>query len=146
MSWDARTGNFVPAPPGQPAHDPYAPRPSSSRGCLWYLLGGGVLMALLCCGGGVAAIMFGVNVIEAEVTTKLRDNPKLREHVGEITSLKTDYAGTLAVGEDVYRYTVRGTKGSGELTVKQHTDDQGDEVIDEASLRLPDGKTIQIVP
>jgi hypothetical protein len=146
MSWDARSGGSNPPPVGPPAYDPYAPRQKSSWGCFWLLLGGAALAGLLCCGGGIVAVMFGVDVIEAEVKTKLRDNPKLREHVGEITSLETDYVGSLAVGEDTYRYKVTGTQGSGELTVKQHTDDNGDEVIDEASLRLPDGKTVPIVP
>jgi hypothetical protein len=105
------------------------------------------VLVLLCCGGAVGVIAFGVNLIEAEVKDKLRDNPKLREHIGEIQALDTDITASLAVeGKDTYRYKVRGTKGSGELIVKQHTDDDGNEVIDEATLRLPDGRTVQIVP
>jgi hypothetical protein len=104
-------------------------------------------MVLLCCGGAFGVIAFGVNLLEAEIKDKLRDNPKLREHIGEIQSLDTDLTASMAVDdEDTYRYKVRGTKGSGELTVKQNTDDEGNEVIEEATLRLPDGKTVQIAP
>jgi len=151
MSWDPHSGK--PLPPqfsDNPAFNPYAPRTSGSRTWLWLLLalgGGGLFLVLLCCGGAFGVIAFGVNMMEAELKDKLRDNPKLREHIGEIQSLDTDLTASMAVeGEDTYRYKVRGTKGSGELTVKQHTDDDGNEVIEEASLRLADGKTVQIVP
>ena len=151
MSWDPHSGK--PLPPqftDNPTFDPYAPRPSGSRTWLWLLLalgGGGLFLVLLCCGGTFGVITFGVNMIEAEVKDKLRDNAKLREHIGEIQSLDTDFTASMAAeDEDTYRYNVRGTKGSGELTVKQRTDEDGNEVIDEATLRLPDGKTVPIVP
>jgi hypothetical protein len=105
------------------------------------------LATMCCCGGTLGVVMLGVNVIEAEVKDRLRDNPKLRKEIGEVESIDADITGSLAAkGENTYRYRARGSKGSGELTVIQHTDDNGDEVIDEATLRLPDGRQVQIVP
>jgi hypothetical protein len=131
-------------PPG--AYDPFAPRRSSRLG-LWILLGGGLLLGLACCGGVGAVLMFGVNVMTTEIRDQVRDNPKLREQVGEITHFDIDWFGSMAEeGDDTFRYKVRGTKAAGELTVTHHTDDAGDEVIDEAWLRLPDGAKVKIVP
>lgn len=143
MSWDQRSPSPFTDPTG---FDPYARRPSASRVWMWIVLGGGLFVALLCC-GGVGLVVVGVNMLEVEVKNELRDNPKLREHIGEIESLDTDFVESMALEDDeTYRYRVRGTKGAGELTVKQHTDADGNEVIDEARLRLSDGTQVQIVP
>jgi hypothetical protein len=151
--------SFDPASPGPHQHpygppdfrDPYAPAAprSSSAKWLWLLLGGGLLMTLLCCGGGLGVVMFGLNIITAEIKDQIRDIPKFREHIGEVSEFEMDVSGSFAAqseDENTYRYKVRGSKGSGELTVIHHTDDNGDEVIDQAMLRLDDGNTVQIVP
>jgi hypothetical protein len=114
---------------------------------LWILLGGGALMALLCVGGVVGVVVLGFNIMTAEVKEQVRDNPKLREHIGEVINLDIDFVGSMAVeGDDTYRYKVRGTKSDGELTIRHHTNDDGDEVIDEAWLRLPTGDKVTIIP
>ena len=142
MSWDPQSGKPLPPNFSDLAYAPNAPRPGANRAWLWILLaGGGLVTMLLCCGGGFGFIFFGFNVLEAEM------KDKLREHIGEIQSLDTDLMASMAAeGDDTFRYKVRGTKGAGELTVKQHTDDDGNEVIDEATLRLADGTKVQIVP
>jgi hypothetical protein len=148
MSWDPNSAKQ--GSPGygqQPRYDPYAPPRRSSLTWLWALVGGGALLVLLCCGGGFLVMRFGFSVMAVEVKDQLRDNPKVREHLGEITQFDMDLTGSMAAeGEDVYRYKVRGTKGSGELTVKHHTGDNDKEVIDKASLRLSNGTTLQVVP
>jgi hypothetical protein len=149
MSWDTNSTDQGPPGYGQPQrYDPYGPPPRrSSLTWLWVLLGGGMLMMVICCGGGILLTRFVVGVLAVEVKDQLRDNPKIREHIGEITQFDMDFTGSMAAeGDDTYRYNVRGTKGFGELTVRHHTADDGKEVVDEASLRLADGKTVQVVP
>jgi hypothetical protein len=114
---------------------------------MWLLGCGGVLMMLLCCGGGIGVMTFGLQVMSSEVKDQIRDNPKFREHIGEVQEFEMDWAASFGdEGEDTYRYRVRGTKGSGELTVKQRTGPDSNEVIDEAELRLADGTKVQVVP
>ena len=91
--------------------------------------------------------MFGMNVVTAEVADQLRDNPKFREHIGELETMNIDWAASAATDdEDTFIYKVKGSKGSGTVTAKHITDDDDNEQIVEASLRLSDGKQVQIVP
>lgn len=114
---------------------------------LWVLLGFGSVGLLCCCGGVVGVMLFGMNVVEAEVADLLRDNPKLRQHVGEIESLELDWVATAAKEDDeTFVYRVQGDRGSGVLTVEQTEDDDWNKVIVRATLRLPDGTQVQIVP
>lgn len=131
-------------PSGTP---PYGPPPKSSNAWLWLLLAGGITL-FLCCGGGVVGVViFGMNIVAEEVATQVRDNPKFREHIGELQSLDVDWVASSAHDdEETFVYKARGDKGSGVLTVKQETDDDWNEVIVEASLRLKNGTTVQIVP
>ncbi len=104
------------------------------------VIGGGTLA---CCGGFV---YFGLNLMSAEVETELRDNARLREHIGELQELTMNFTRSLANDEDdIFVYNVRGTKGSGELTVHHITGDDGKEIVLAASLRLPDGRTIELI-
>ena len=130
-------------PPGY-----YPPPPSgSSSGWLWPLLVGGVLL-FLCCGGGVVGFAwFGLNIMGEEIANELRDNPKLREHIGELESAEMDIIASGAENDDdTFVYRVKGDKGSGRVTVRQITDENGDEVIEEATLRLPTGENVELVP
>jgi hypothetical protein len=150
-TWQPPSGNPQPyaSPPGfQPqSFQPYAPKPSGSNTWLWVLLGLGGVAGVCCCGGGIGVVMFGMNIVTAEVADKLRDNPKFREHIGELQEMNVDYIASAAKDDDeTFVYNVKGDKGSGVLTVKQVTDDDFNETIEEASLRLPDGKQVQIVP
>jgi hypothetical protein len=147
MNGDSRLTGAPSSPFADPPNIRSGQPAASSKAWLWVLLVGGALVVLLCGIGGLGVIAFGFNVMTAEIKELVRDNPKLREHIGELETVEMDFVGSMAAdGDDTYRYKVRGTQGSGELTVKQHTKDDGDEAIDEATLRLPDGKTIQIVP
>jgi len=126
---------------------PYAPKPSGSNTWLWVLLGLGGVAGVCCCGGGVAVVMFGMNIVTAEIADELRDNPKFREHIGELQEMNVDYIASAAKDDDeTFVYDVKGDKGSGELTVKHVTDDDGSEQIVTATLRLSDGKQVEIVP
>jgi hypothetical protein len=156
-NWQPPQGQFPQGqiPPGQPQqYRPPAssfygaapPQKSSSAG-LWIALAvaGAVLLV---CGGGCGALVFvGLNVAEEEIAVQLRDNPKLREHVGEIESLDMDIIASGAEDDDdVFVYRVKGSKGSGKLTIREGTSDDFDTIVEEATLRLPDGTTVPIVP
>jgi len=148
MSWDPQGGApqspYAASP--TPFRDPYAPRPAS-RGStlLWLVLGGGgLLLVLLCCGGGVGLLAFTRSFKEAEVKEQLRDNPKLREHFGELEKVELDFTASMAEDDDnTFRYNVRGSKDSGELTAIESPDD---ETIVEATLRLKNGTQVKILP
>jgi hypothetical protein len=148
MSWDPDPRQPRPSPHGEPS----SPHPTAKRNgvptWVWVLLGGGGLSAVLCCGVGTFGMMaLGANVMEVEVRDQLRDNPKLREHIGEIQSFETDVFGSLAEpGSDSFRYTVRGTLGEGELKVRHVTGEDAKEVVEEANLRLSNGTQVQLVP
>ena len=91
--------------------------------------------------------MFGMNITTTEISNELRDNPKFREHIGELQTLTIDWTKSSAEDdEDTFVYDAKGTKGSGVVTVKHMTDDDGEETIVSASLRLPDGRTVPVVP
>lgn len=146
-SWPPPPANPSPYAPSAP--DPYGPLPprKSSLLWLWILLGVGGIGLLVCCGGLVAVGAFGLNVMSAEVAEQVRDVPAFREHIGELESLDVDFVATSAKGdEETFVYNAKGTKGTGVLTVKQITDDDFNEVIEEAKLRLPDGREVQIIP
>jgi hypothetical protein len=121
-----------------------APKQGGS-GCLYWTLGCGavgMIGVLLCCGGiGI----LGVNMISTEVELALRDNAQIREHLGELTSVRANLMKTMThAGDDLWVYDLVGTKGKGELTAHQTTNDAGDEVFHTATLRLSDGQTIEI--
>lgn len=148
MTWDPDPRRPSPSPYGEPQSPPPQAQRTGRPTWVWLLLGGGGLSLLLCCGIGTFALMaLGANVMEVEVRDQLRDNPKLREHLGEIQSFETDVAGSMADPDgDTFRYQVRGTLGQGELTVRQVTGKDDKEVVEEATLRLSDGTTVEIVP
>lgn len=126
---------------------PYAPKPSGSNLWVWVLLGVGGIAGVCCCGGGIAVAMLGMNIVTAEIGDLLRDNPKFREHIGELQEINVDYIASAAKDDDeTFVYNVKGDKGSGVVTVKHVTGDDGNEEIVEASLRLKDGQQVQIVP
>ena len=142
-------------PPGQSPH-PYKPpassfygpppQPKSSVGLWIAVVVGGVLL-LICGGGCVALVVFGLNVAEEEITAQLRDNPKLREHIGEIQSLNMDIVASGAQDDsDVFVYNVKGDKGSGKLTIREGTGNNFETIVEEATLRMPDGTEIKVVP
>lgn len=126
---------------------PYSQKPSGPSMWMWVLLGMGGIAGVCCCGGGVAVVMMGMNIVTAEVGDLLRDNPKFREHIGEMHEMNVDYIASAAKDDDdTFVYKVKGDKGSGVITVKHVTNDDGDEEIVEATLRKPDGTQVQIVP
>lgn len=114
-------------------------------GCLYWALGCagvGTIACLLCCGG---IGYFTTNMLSTNVELKLRDNPQIREHLGELSSVRVNLLKTMNHAEDdAWVYELSGAKGKGELTVEQTTDFDGDQEFHSATLRLSDGKTVEI--
>ena len=114
---------------------------------MWIALAIGGVLLMVCGGGCGALVVFGLNVAEEEIIAQLRDNPKLREHIGEIESLDLDIVASGAEDDsDVFVYRVKGNKGAGRLTIREGSNDDFDTIVEEATLRLPDGTEVQIVP
>lgn len=119
---------------------------SSGSNCLAWTLGcavvSGIMMVFLCCGG---IGYFGVNIMNTEVQAELRDNPQIREHLGELSSVQLNMFKSMTHdGDDIWVYDLTGSKGKGEITIHQTTNDSGDEEFHSATLRLSDGQTIEI--
>lgn len=105
--------------------------------------GGGILV---CCGGMGALFYFGAHVVAKEVELELRDNPVLIQHIGEIEDLRMDWTATAAhPDQDVLVFTVRGTKGQGEVIVNTVTQFDENNQVQWATLRLPDGEEIPLI-
>lgn len=137
---DFGTQNPYPTPPT------FGVPPQKKSNTIWIVLAlllfGGVAICG-CCGG---IVYFGFGVLSTEIANELRDNPTLREHVGEIQSFDVNFVASAAEeDEDAYVYEVVGDKGSGTVTVKSITDDEGNEEIIWARLRTPDGTTVELV-
>jgi hypothetical protein len=147
-SWQSPPPNPSPYAPSGPAHFAPPPQPpKKSLLWLWILLGVGGLGSVCCVGGVVGIGLFGLNIVAAEVADQIRDEPEFREHIGELQSLDFDFVATSAKNDDeTFVYNAKGDKGSGVLTVKQTEDENWNNVIVEASLRLPDGRQVQVVP
>jgi len=141
---------FQPTSPsntGDPFSQPIATAapPRSSNTLAWGCGIASVLVLLLCCGGG-AFVVYGLGeVMSAEIETELGNHPVIEEYIGNVEDLSMDFAKSAEIeGEDVYVYDIQGDRGSGELIVESITNDAGMEEIITASLRLPDGETIEL--
>jgi hypothetical protein len=136
--------------PGPPASSYYGPPPTprkSSAGLWWGLGIGGAVLLLACGGTCTGLLMFGMNIAEEEIAAQLRDEPKFREHIGELQSLDMDLIASGAEDDDeVFVYKVRGSKGSGKVTIHEGEDDDGNTTVEKATLRLSDGTQVQVVP
>lgn len=147
MSYGPSTSGQGPSPYSPPSSAYFEPPRRSSSAWIYILAAFGMLGLLVCCGGGALLTWFGKNVGEEEITAQLRDNPKLREHIGEIKNLDMDFVASGAQDDsDVFVYNVEGSKSSGRLTIRESMDDDFSTIVEEATLRLPDGSEVKVVP
>ncbi len=143
-------GSFDPNNPYRPAaHGPGGPQHRrSSAGIIIAIVAGiGLVGVLVCCGlcGGLG--YFGMNVFSEQVANELRDNPILREHIGEIQSFTLNFTATAAHdSEDVFVFDVQGSKGQGVVTAESQTIPDDSEAVISATLRLPTGEVIDLLP
>ena len=123
-------------------------RPSGGNSTLkWVAIicGIAVVGVFLCCGGGLLLMNVGAGVIAADIERQLRDHPQIRESLGELESVEVNWGHTIALGDDnSVVYDVKGSIGSGEITVNSITGDDGNEEIIWATLRLSNGEEIEL--
>ena len=127
-----------------------APPPKRGSGWKWVLIlglvfGGGLM--LVCCGGLLAFSKWGLDLVTEEIACQLRDNPVLVDKVGEVESFQMEYVSSVSTeDEDEWIYRVRGRKGEGTITVRHVTNDEGNEEILSARLRMGDGTEYDLLP
>ncbi len=82
---------------------------------------------------------------EQQVAADIQENPVIREHIGEIQRIETDWDATgEAPGDDVFVFRLDGTLGSGVLTAECITVDADHEDVVSGSLRLPSGRVVAL--
>ena len=129
-----------------PGHNNSAPR-RAKRGCCILAIVATGFMAVLFCVGCVLILVFAMQMVTAETEDQLSENPILIEHIGNVESFELDWARSFSHDEDdTFIYDVKGTEGVGRVTVRQITNDDGDEEILDAELRLPNGETFDLMP
>lgn len=126
-------------------HDEPPVRRTNSSSCLLWVVGFGlvgVICCVLCCGGFA---YFGFNLMSTEVEVAIRDNPQVREHLGDLQSVSLNLMKSVADnGDQTWVYNVKGSKGTGELTVVEINGPSGKKSFHSAKLRLADGRTIDV--
>lgn len=126
-------------------HAPPKPKSSSRKGLYWALGGCGFVTMLLMCGGGIAAVIFGLNLVEEELKVQLREMPEVQQHLGELTTLEVNFIKSAAINDDeALVYDATGTEGTAEFTIVSDTSFDGPEEMQSATMRLPDGKEIEL--
>lgn len=126
----------------------YGPPPKRNSGLpMWIIvlilgvLGVGGISLVGCCGGFV---WFGLNIVSEQVADSLAGNPVIKEHIGDVTSCKTDFTKTVANNdEDVMVFRVEGSKGKGWIYGK--TNDETNALLS-GELRMEDGKKYDLFP
>ncbi|WP_153559139.1 Coa1/Tim21 domain-containing protein [Roseimaritima sediminicola] len=123
-----------------------APPPRSKLPWILGCLGASIVLGvLLCCGAIWGMMSFGMNTVAQDIRIQLRDHPTIKEHIGEIESIEVDFSASLAHPDDeTFVYTVDGSKGDGELTVKSITHFDDSEEIISAQLRTDAGETYDL--
>lgn len=124
------------------------PPPKKSSGP-WLILGiiGGVgfLCVAVCCGGGFLFVNWGMGQVSADIENQIRDDPQIVQYIGDIESLSVDYVKSAEYDDmDTFVYNIRGTKGSGELTVTSTVNASGGEDIQSAFLTLDNGEIVYL--
>ena len=142
--------NYPPGPPPPPpfGHFPHAhpPPPRSRKRLVWILAGVGGLISLLCCGGFGLLAYFGFGIVATDIRNQVRDHPIVVEHIGEVESFEMNFTESAATNDDsTFVYEMKGTKGSGVLTAKHVTNDEGSEEILWARLRLRNGQQHDLI-
>lgn len=97
-------------------------------------------LAFICCCGGV--VYFGMAMMTEEIAGQLRYHPLVLEHVGEVEEFDVNWVKSMNEDDnmDLWFYDVKGTKGRGVISCEHITNENGDEEIVSAELKLPDGR------
>jgi len=110
--------------PYGPPNTPSTPAgPGKNYGCLIAGIVGGVFgVILLMCAGCLGLGFFALEGEHQETARKLsvnyRNDPKVKEHVGEIQKVEYNWSASMAREDDYDVYTVKGDKGEAQFVVE----------------------------
>ncbi|MEZ6097212.1 MAG: hypothetical protein R3C03_23815 [Pirellulaceae bacterium] len=109
----------------------------------WFIISivGGVIAfgAFLCCGGGFAFFWYFSSSITAQVRAAIEHAPEMEQNLGQVEKFTVNWTRTGdEPGENVFVYDIKGTKGKGYVRVEHVTDEDGNEVVIWAELRMND--------
>jgi len=132
--------------------DDVAPRrgteKKSNKTCMILgIIGGVILAGVLCCGG---FSYFGWNaamgVLEDAVKVELAANPVAQQHLGDITSVDVNLTKTGETNKPGFLvFDVVGTKGSGQVSVRQNPGDEAHPLTTEdGELRMSNGDVFSL--
>jgi hypothetical protein len=112
---------------------------------VWVIVGlafAGALCLALCCGG---LGHFGFKTMAEEVRVQLEADRRFTTHVGQIQTVDIEVLASIADAEDdVWYYSVAGTKWSGRISVHQETNDAGAEQISWVRFTLANGEKVEL--
>jgi len=126
-------------------HNPVGPPAKKTP---WGMIIGGVLgatllLSLCCCGGCFYVVNKGIGMQADMVKAEFSTHPKVKEHLGELQTVTTNFTKTGELGEnEVIVFDASGSKGDGELIVKPNNNQPGEYSM--ARLRLPNGDEIDL--
>lgn len=139
-------GPFGFPPPSPPSSTPPT---STSKLVIVMLVGlaGALLLGVLvCCGGGLGLVYWGQSTVAPQIVAQVRDQPAIREHIGEVQSCNWNASASLDEDDpDTLVFEIRGSHGSGTLITRSETTDDGERVV-AARLILPDGREVTVIP
>lgn len=101
-----------------------------------------VLGFAMCCGGLFLLGSYGIQEDEKVYSDKLRGNATIRQQIGDIEELSYNILASSAIEDiDVEVYDVKGTRGSGKITMSV----DGDQNIHWARLELSTGQKFDVI-
>jgi len=115
-----------------------------SNATLWIVIAlcaGVLVFCCICCGGFYS---IGLSDFGPDVEERLRDNPVILEHIGEIESCKYNFVENGNSDDpDITIYDIKGSKGHGQVRIvtEEMLDGEG---LTSGVLILPDGTEIDL--
>lgn len=112
-------------------------------GCLITIL----VVVALAAGGGYLAFQKGMEMMAEQASDAIRDDPSIKEHIGEIESLEVDLKATSALkqktGEEkaVFVFEIVGSKGKGRVAVTMAKEPKPGGIFTAATLTMEDGQS-----
>ena len=112
------------------------------------MLGGGVALCGGCCGFAYFGVQGAFGQMEKDVMTKLNADPVAKQHLGTITSVKSDFWASAQETEKrdglkTIIFHVKGTLGSGDVIGRLTNTPAGEGVAD-PKLILPSGEEFDL--
>jgi hypothetical protein len=117
----------------------------------WLIVGlvvGFIGSGFLVCGGAcVGVVNWALDDTTRTVRDGLTDNPVIREHIGEVQSLKMEkWTSIMHDNEETYVFRIEGNLGTGTITADCWPDDDGNDQAYAGELVLDNGGTFDLFP